>query len=903
MQNYRSSLVKPARRLRLKIWAVSAVIMALMIANGSASKASGPGDYSQGKTALRSGDYGKAIQFFEAALNDKANIEESQAGLLCALRETGDYKGALNRARQFLSARSGSAVLELELGRLLSLTGAYPEAEKHLRQSVALAPAKSTLRLDAITELCELLEGVGRKSDAHPLWDQILDAYRAGAVKGSQALGDVALAAWGRGYYKDSNNIFIDATDPKTGEVSLETLTNFGYKFLETYDFKQALGVFRDVLKINKSHPRAMLGVALAKKYDSDIEVEIHAQAALKVNPGLVGAWNALAVNAMEEENYAEALDFLRQALSVNAASLDSLALEAFCLYAQGDKPAFNRIEKQVTAINPHCGAFYHILAENLVSRRKYQEAVDWSRKAIALDPELWPAYVTLGMNLTRVGELEEGRRAIDRAFEGDPYNVWAYNMLDLFDRTIDKFVQSKSEHFTFRMSKEDSPALSSYALELAEEVYAKLTQRYGFKPNGPLHVEIFPDHGGFAVRTLGLPGLSGALGVCFGKVVAMNSPRDKEAGVFNWGATLWHEFAHVITLQMTNYNIPRWFSEGISVHEERRARPGWGDNLTYAFLQAYKSGKVMKASELNAGFVRPKSPEQIMFAYYQSALICEMIEEKYGFDKIRQALLLFSENKPAEEVFRQTLGLTASQMDAEYGQYIDSRFRSIAAHIPAPKNEEQSAAEAFAPPDKNALIRQLDNAPDDFGVNLRLGTLLRKEGALVEAEARLKKAEQLFPQFVEAGNPYEVLGQMYLEQKREDEALAQFKAWIRQDGDARDPLLRAAEIYRHRKDWVSAADVLNLSVFINPYDEDVLGKLGEAAVEAEKWPIAISAYRTMTGMSISDQAGAHYNLARALLASGDRSEARREVLKSLEIAPQYREAQGLLLKLSGEQK
>src|SRR5207249_6250298 len=86
------------------------------------------------------------------------------------------------------------------------------------------------------------------------------------------------------------------------------------------------------------------------------------------------------------------------------------------------------------------------------------------------------------------------------------------------------------------------------YAPRLAEEAYAALTKKYGFTPKEqPLQVEVFPDHAGFAVRTLGLPGI-GALGVCFGNVIALDSPRARKPGQFNWGSTLWHEFAHVIT-------------------------------------------------------------------------------------------------------------------------------------------------------------------------------------------------------------------------------------------------------------------------------------------------------------------------------------------------------------------
>ena len=47
--------------------------------------------------------------------------------------------------------------------------------------------------------------------------------------------------------------------------------------------------------------------------------------------------------------------------------------------------------------------------------------------------------------------------------------------------------------------------------------------------------------------------------------------------GKFQWEATLWHELAHVITLQMSNQRVPRWLTEGISVYEEKRAPAGVG--------------------------------------------------------------------------------------------------------------------------------------------------------------------------------------------------------------------------------------------------------------------------------------------------------------------------------------
>ena len=94
-----------------------------------------------------------------------------------------------------------------------------------------------------------------------------------------------------------------------------------------------------------------------------------------------------------------------------------------------------------------------------------------------------------------------------------------------------------------------------------------------------PVQVEVYPDHEDFAVRTMGMPGL-GALGVTFGYIVAMDSPSGRKPGSFHWASTMWHEMSHVYVLAATKHRVPRWFTEGMAVHEETAASPEWGDRL-----------------------------------------------------------------------------------------------------------------------------------------------------------------------------------------------------------------------------------------------------------------------------------------------------------------------------------
>src|SRR5690606_8492198 len=138
----------------------------------------------------------------------------------------------------------------------------------------------------------------------------------------------------------------------------------------------------------------------------------------------------------------------------------------------------------------------------------------------------------------------------------------------------------------------------------------------YGFTPDAPVLLEIFPRHDDFAVRNVGLPGMIGALGACFGRVVTLDSPRARPPGTFNWTATMWHEMAHVITLQMSKNRVPRWLTEGISEFEEQRARPSWGRKMDLAFADALERGETLPLEDLNAGFM---SPDTISLAYGQA--------------------------------------------------------------------------------------------------------------------------------------------------------------------------------------------------------------------------------------------------------------------------------------------
>ncbi len=55
----------------------------------------------------------------------------------------------------------------------------------------------------------------------------------------------------------------------------------------------------------------------------------------------------------------------------------------------------------------------------------------------------------------------------------------------------------------------------------------------------------------------------------------------------------MWHEFCHVITLNLTHNKMPRWLSEGISVYEESQQDPRWGQQMNPQYRQMILSGQL----------------------------------------------------------------------------------------------------------------------------------------------------------------------------------------------------------------------------------------------------------------------------------------------------------------------
>jgi tetratricopeptide (TPR) repeat protein len=466
---------------------------------------------------------------------------------------------------------------------------------------------------------------------------------------------------------------------------------------------------------------------------------------------------------------------------------------------------------------------------------------------------------------------------------------------------TFKNYTVVEAGRFRLFLDKKEAGVLGPPMAALASEAMEKLSARYGFSPVGPIRVEAYPSHADFSVRTVGLAGL-GALGVCFGPVVAIDSPQARERGAFNWGSTLWHELAHVVTLGASGNRVPRWLTEGISVYEERRARPGWGDDLSLEFLLAYQAGRLLPLRDLNNGFVRPTSPDQVSLSYYQASLVVEHLETRYGIAALRGLLGAYAGGASTEKAFETALGRTLDQVDGEFQAALKVKLAKPLVGIRA-ATASPTDNRATAPETRAALEARLAKDDGEFLAHALLGRLNHREKREDEALKHLERAAQIWPESAGDESPYFPMAEIKLAKGDRDGAIAALKALVALNENHDAARRELATLLDARGQTDQALEVLDSSVFIYPFDPSLHERRAALASRLKKPGEVRDARRAIVALDPVDKAEAYFQLALAELEAGDRLAARRSVLRSLEIAPRFERAQELLLKIHREEK
>ncbi len=847
----RRETVRPRPAIFLGAGLLSITVLVTTIVGASAA------DLEDGEQLFHTGQYAECIDMAAAEIDRGNYLEPWRRLKIDAEMATGAYETALTSVEQALGEFPTSLALRLQAHAVYQFNG-------------------QTAR--AATEL-EMIERLA-----------VNDPRRYSSPSSRLALGRYFLRAGA-----DARQVLEIFYDPitQTWPDFLDAHLASAELSLEKYDNALAAETLTKGPETLHADPQYYYLLARAYSTDDGEAAAAALGSALELNPRHVRSLLLQVDQRIDAEQYAEAEKLLEAVDAVNPREPLAWAYKAVLAHLAGDAKAEDAARAKALAdwaVNPEVD---HTIGRKLSDKYRFTEGAAYQRKAIELDAKYLPARMQLSQDLLRLGDEDEGWQLASDVFDADGYNVVAHNLVTLHD-TVKNYRVLTNDSFRVRMESREAAIYGERVLDLLARAKATLCEKYDSPLDRTIAVEIFPEQKDFAVRTFGLPGADGFLGVCFGNVITANSPAALGQTKANWESVLWHEFCHVVTLRKSRNKMPRWLSEGISVYEERQQNPAWGQSMTPEYRETILGGKLTPVSGLSGAFLAPESPMALQFAYFESSLVVEFIIERYGLDAIKQTLADLAAGISIDAALARNV-TPLNRLDAEFEKFARERAEQLAPKLTWEEVELEPRADA------EEVAAWLKDHPNNFQGLVRWGVALQREEKWKESLEPATRLLELFPNYVGAGNAYSLLAQAHRElgdAKAEREALEQ---WASRSSDATDAYERMATLAEESGDWAAVQQNALRALAVDPLTPAPHRWLAKAAEQLNRPDDAIAAYRALLEFDTTDPVDAHFRLGKLLKSRGDAVEARRQALMALEEAPRFLDAHRLLLELTAD--
>ena len=772
--------------------------------------------------------------------------------------------------------------------RCLLTTGDYAQAEDVYQ--AAIARFKNSIALRMIGH--DVYNHVDKPDLARRQYAEIVSLVQRSAWRYSSSSDRLVLGRFLLKQGEDARDVLELAYDRarKSNPNSPDAYIATAELALEKHDYQEAAISLEQAVKLQPDNPDIHLLIAKAWKPSDPERATLAITHALRLNPQHVRSLLFQVDHLIDGEEYERAQDLLTQVLAVNLRHAEAWAYHAVIAHLQGHSAGEHALRGaafSAWSTNPFVD---HLIGRKLSRNYRFAEGARYQRLALKSDPGYLPAKLQLSQDLLRLGKEDEGWQLVSEVHETDGYNVVAYNAVTLRDE-MRKYATLETDRFIVRMDARESRIFGPEVLALLNEAYDFMSSKYEVTLDGPVTVDIFPRQKDFAIRTFGLPGGAGFLGVCFGRVITANSPSSQGERPANWRSVLWHEFCHVMTLEKTRNRMPRWLSEGISTYEEQEKNESWGERLTPLYRDLINSDDLTPVSQLSAAFLNPKSPQHLQFAYYESSLVVRYVIEKYGLDMLKRVLTDLSIGMPINESLTRYVG-SLGQLDHDFTRYAREYVASIGPEV------DWSRTEEVAKMSLNDVKRWLTEHPRNYQALRRYAKLAIEAEDYVEAEVALLELRELCPKDREISGTLALLGVLYRKTNRSQKELEILDELAQLNDRALDVYERLMELHSAEENWEAVRQNALRYLSVQPMHPVGHEWLAESAEHVNRPKELASALSSLLEMDPVDPAELHFRVAKARQASGDRVQAKRQVLKALEQAPRYRDAQRLLLEL-----
>ncbi len=818
-----------------------------------------------------------ALLFF---ISVAANLPPARADGASQALAAGDYERAIALSRD--ASSSDPRAMETCLRAMLA-SGHYEDAADLAERGARLFPSEAAAHFARY----KALQAVGRRPAAT---EALVIAARSQPAEfdpkqetpANAAARARALQLLGADPKLTLDRILTAAT--KAAPDAREPYLALGETALDKNDYLLASETFRAANSRLPGDADILFGLARSLE-DPELSSKYLAEA-LKSNPRHIPALLFKAKALIDSNDFGGAAKTLADIEKINPSQPDAWALRSLLAQLNGDPKGADGARAKALQIWRENPEVDYEIGSGLARHYRFQEAIDSLRSALAMDPNHLPSHFELGSNLLRFGNEEEGWAHIQRVLDRDPYHVAAFNLMTLRE-AMSKMQTLHDRGVTVRLSAGDRTLFGDRALAFCVKAREALSQKYGVTLPFDVTVDILPTQQDFAVRTFTLPGGEGFLGVCFGPLITTCSPETR-LGRANWQDILWHEMTHTITLTGSRHRIPRWLSEGMSVHEESQAESGWGMGMNSERRQAILDGKMPSILESEVLF-----RTNIDLAYFHSGMVVDFLETRIGIEGLRHLLRELGADRPVKQAIETVAG-PSDKLQADFAQYAKDRAEAYGRDLDWKPLSDQEFTALRANP-----AAFLAAQPHRYFAVMDRAHQLERTQDWQAIRKLLEPIVALEPGNRESANPYMLLAEAdraLADKAAEHSALE--KALELDVGN-----LRAAErlLELAGESGPETARAAEHVLAINPAHPSALLASARSSAAGGDIDGAIDGYEALLSTKPLDSARIRLEMAQMLHARHD-DRARRQVLLALEENPRFEPALQLLQTLHREQ-
>lgn len=215
-------------------------------------------------------------------------------------------------------------------------------------------------------------------------------------------------------------------------EVTLEQALRLGVSNMEAENYRVAILTFQDILKSVPDHFDSLYYLGLAYFYTNNLKDSIASlEAANQLDEAFAESWCNYGIILDLNGQHEEAVTALKKGADMAEGdysdpywNLSNVLWKMNCFDEAED------YARQSIAINPNIPEAWLNLGTACVSLGKQEEAKDSWLKSIEINPDISFAWNNLGNLLREMGELQESEEKCRKAITLDPNNAMAYNNL-----------------------------------------------------------------------------------------------------------------------------------------------------------------------------------------------------------------------------------------------------------------------------------------------------------------------------------------------------------------------------------------------------------------------------------------------------------------------------------------